>query len=42
MVGIAGKKRGAEPWPAGAYRAVAEVLRAGAVVGKAEKMLQLQ
>jgi hypothetical protein len=42
FIGIAGKKRSASPWPVGAYRGVAEVIRDGAVIGKAEKTLQLQ
>ena len=41
-VGVAGKKRTETRWASGAYRGVAEVIRAGAAISKAEKTLQLQ
>jgi murein DD-endopeptidase MepM/ murein hydrolase activator NlpD len=41
-VGIAGKKRNGAPWASGPYRGVAEVIRGGQVVGKAEQVFELQ
>jgi murein DD-endopeptidase MepM/ murein hydrolase activator NlpD len=40
-VGIAGKKRTGTPWASGRYRGMAEVIRAGQVVGKAEMVFEL-